>query len=147
MYLYSGDQCHGRIKTLIRAYKQVKDHNSRSGNSHKTQQYEKELDELFGEKPNIIPKCTISSSGEKATEEENTESNSDGAAAERAEKSQKRKAKETEEGGTNVKKARKTQVSEVIDYLRSQDRVKQEKREEEQSRKEKRHEERMSKSR
>ena len=56
------------MKTLIRAYKQVKDHNSRSENSHKTYQYEKELDELFGEKPNIIPKCTISSSGEKATE-------------------------------------------------------------------------------
>lgn len=34
-----------------------------------------------------------------------------------------------------LKKARKTQVSDVIDYLRSQDRVKEEKREEEQSRK------------
>lgn len=34
-------------------------------------------------------------------------------------------------------------MSEVIDYLRSQDPVKNEKREEEQSRKEKRHEERM----
>ena len=35
-------------------------------------------------------------------------------------------------------------MSEVIDFLRYQDRVKEEKREEEQSRKEKRHEERMS---
>ena len=35
-------------------------------------------------------------------------------------------------------------MSEVIDFLRYQDRVKEEKREEEQSRKEKKHEERMS---
>ena len=58
-----------QIKTLLRAYNSLKDHTSRSGNYRKTYHYEKELDELFGGRPNVTPVCTISSSDhEYATE-------------------------------------------------------------------------------
>ena len=38
-----------------------KDHNQNSGNTKKTYVYEKELEEIFGNKPNVTPVCTISS--------------------------------------------------------------------------------------
>ena len=65
MLFYSADQCRGRLKTLLRAYKALKDHKSKSGKDRKTYQYEKELDELFGGRRNVIPVCTISNSGEQ----------------------------------------------------------------------------------
>ena len=68
MLFYIADQCSGRLKTLLCAYKALKDHKSNSGNDRKTYQYEKELDKLFGGRPNVTPAWTISNSREQEKE-------------------------------------------------------------------------------
>ena len=58
---YSPDQVQGRWKSLARGYKNVKDHNQKSGNDRKCYEYEDQLDDLFGNDPKIVPKVTTSS--------------------------------------------------------------------------------------
>ena len=55
-YKFSTDQIQGRWKSLCRAYKNVKDHNNKSGNDPKHYEYENELDQVFGDDPLISPK-------------------------------------------------------------------------------------------
>lgn len=51
----------GRWKTLIRAYKKVKDDNKKSGRGRKTFQYEDAIDEVLGNDPAVTPEVTLSS--------------------------------------------------------------------------------------
>ncbi|XP_033758049.1 trihelix transcription factor GT-3b-like [Pecten maximus] len=61
-YTITGEQVAGKWKSLTRAYKNVKDHNNKSGNDTKTFEYEEELDTILKYDPVITPKFTISSS-------------------------------------------------------------------------------------
>ena len=61
-YSFSSEQCSGRMKTITRAYKQVKDHNAKSGNDRKSYIYETELDEIYSSRLNIEPKFVASTS-------------------------------------------------------------------------------------
>lgn len=60
-YVFSPDQVAGRWKSLVRAYKNTKDHNNKSGNDLKVYEYEKELNDIFSENPSIQPTFTLSS--------------------------------------------------------------------------------------
>ncbi|XP_067203845.1 uncharacterized protein [Linepithema humile] len=57
----SGKKCCTKFQTLKRTYKQIKDHNNKSGNSRKTWEYLDAMDELCGTKPWIEPISTASS--------------------------------------------------------------------------------------
>ena len=144
MLFYSADKCSGRLKTLLRAYKSVKDHNSKSGNDRKSYLYEKELDEMFGDRPNVSPVCTINSSDHDYTtrveaedpEEIQIESNK---------RSRDDSSNEEKIGGEKKQKVgRKTQVSEVLEYLQKEASTRAQKKEDEEKKKDRRHNERMS---
>lgn len=55
----SGTRCKARIKHLEDEYKQIKDHNNRSGNNRETFEYYEDLDVVLGCKPNITPKFVL----------------------------------------------------------------------------------------
>lgn len=61
-YSVTAEQVAGRWKSLTRAYKNIKDNNSRSGATLKEYEYEEELDEIFAKDPAVFPKYTLSSS-------------------------------------------------------------------------------------
>jgi hypothetical protein len=67
-YSFNSDQVAGRWKSLLRAYKNVKDHNKKSGNGKKTYEYENELNDILGNDPVINPSFTLSSSSDIPTE-------------------------------------------------------------------------------
>lgn len=58
---FSADQCANRMKTLIVKYKEVKDHNARTGNHPKEWQYFKLVANYLGERPGITPPAVCSS--------------------------------------------------------------------------------------
>ncbi|KAJ8300619.1 hypothetical protein KUTeg_022138 [Tegillarca granosa] len=58
-YTYTSEQVAGRWKSLLRAYKNIRDHNNKSGNSAKSYEFEKELDEIFAADPAVTPKFTL----------------------------------------------------------------------------------------
>ena len=60
-YAYNSEQVSGRWKSLTRAYKNVKDHNKKSGNNKKSFEFESQMDDLFGDDPTIVPVVTASS--------------------------------------------------------------------------------------
>lgn len=60
------------MKTIYKAYNNVKDASAKSGNERKTYIFEKELDELYKDKPNIIPKCLESTTTASSTADEAT---------------------------------------------------------------------------
>ena len=60
-YSFSSEQICGRWKSLLRAYKNSKDSNKKSGNCRKIFEYETQLDELLANDPTIEPECTLSS--------------------------------------------------------------------------------------
>ena len=93
MFFYTAEQCSGRLKTLLRAYKIVKDHNKKSGN----------LDDMFGDKPNVSPVCTIGSNdsnGDQTVEDWGVDDpdaeNEESEEPEETRKAQKRSASVTE---------------------------------------------------
>ncbi|CAG9825737.1 unnamed protein product [Phaedon cochleariae] len=57
----SADQCANRMKTLIVKYKEVKDHNARSGNHPKEWQYFEQEANYLGGRPGITPPAACSS--------------------------------------------------------------------------------------
>lgn len=61
-YNYSSTQVTGRWKSLMIAYKAVKDNNKKRGAANKTYKYEDALDEVLLKDPNINPVFTLSSS-------------------------------------------------------------------------------------
>ena len=60
-YAYNSEQVSGRWKSLTRAYKNVKDHNKKSGNNKKSFEFESQMDDFFGDDPTIVPVVTASS--------------------------------------------------------------------------------------
>ena len=60
-YGFSSEQICGRWKSLLRAYKNTKDNNKKSGNSRKRFEYESQMDEILANDPSIEPECTMSS--------------------------------------------------------------------------------------
>ncbi|XP_052776101.1 uncharacterized protein LOC128213984 [Mya arenaria] len=75
-YLFTEDQVTGRWKTLVRAYKAVKDGQNKSGSGRKTYQYEQELDEYFQGDP-IVKPLAIATSGSSSTDKRAMEEESD----------------------------------------------------------------------
>ncbi|KAH3733965.1 hypothetical protein DPMN_040404 [Dreissena polymorpha] len=135
-YPFTDAQCASRMKTLVRQYKTVKDNNT-SGCKMKTFMYEKELDSLYNASPNIRPQFVLSS----IMDEDNDEDEVADA------KCEKRKAAENiEEKGnyTSSPKVRKTQFSEVMEYMKVAADERERKREEREQRAEKRHEDKMN---
>jgi hypothetical protein len=59
-FKFTADQCCGRIKTLVDAYRKVKDHNRQSGNETKTCKFYDDLDDLLGQRPvaNSVAPCS-----------------------------------------------------------------------------------------
>ena len=60
-YQFSPQQTENRWKTLTAAYRRVKDNNNRSGRQKRTCPYEKELEDLLGDRPNVQPVCLVGS--------------------------------------------------------------------------------------
>lgn len=54
-------QCGNRYKTLVRKYKEVKDHNNTSGNDHKQWKFFDDMEEGIKNKSNITPVASCSS--------------------------------------------------------------------------------------
>lgn len=57
-------------KSLLRAYKNVKDHNKKSGSGTKSYEYENELNDILGNDPIISPTFTFSSDASMASSAE-----------------------------------------------------------------------------
>lgn len=127
-YSYNNDKVSGRWKSLIRAYKNVKDHNNKSGNNKNTFEYESQLDDLFWDDPLIKPGVTSSSRKRTQAEENENESLNDGAAP----------------GPSNPKKQNnKGTSSTVVDILQDVIERAEKSKEEELSRKERMHREKL----
>lgn len=62
-YVVTGPQCQSKFAGLKKTYKNIKDHNSKSGNSAKHWSYFTLMDNLLVEKPYISPVATCSSTG------------------------------------------------------------------------------------
>lgn len=58
-YFYTWDQIQNKWKSLIRTYKNVRDHNNETGRSRKTWPFFEKMDELFQKNPTIDPPLVI----------------------------------------------------------------------------------------
>ncbi|KAH0563771.1 hypothetical protein KQX54_006233 [Cotesia glomerata] len=61
----TGPQCQSKLAGIKKTYKNIKDHNNKSGNSAKHWPYLTIMDDLMGDKPFISPVATCSSTGKK----------------------------------------------------------------------------------
>ncbi|XP_033758013.1 uncharacterized protein LOC117340361 [Pecten maximus] len=78
-YSYTPDQVSGRFKTLVRGYKNFKDHQKKSGNGTKAFEYKEEMEELLGQDPAVVPVITLSSTAQNATDiDDSLDSSRDG---------------------------------------------------------------------
>lgn len=68
-YDYTSDQVLGRWKTLLRAYKQVKLNNKKSGAGRKVFEYEAEMDKILKGDPVINPVKTLGSRPKRALDD------------------------------------------------------------------------------
>ena len=57
----TGDQCQSKWKKLEQKYKDVKFHNSQSGNDRKEREFYDLMDDVIGNNPKVVPVCTMSS--------------------------------------------------------------------------------------
>ncbi|XP_071574567.1 uncharacterized protein [Temnothorax nylanderi] len=71
-YIVTAKQCTTRVNTMKRTYKNVKDHNNKSGNNKRTWKYYDVMENLLGEKPYMTPMSTISSTGAETHKAANT---------------------------------------------------------------------------
>ncbi|XP_056013267.1 uncharacterized protein LOC125672779 isoform X1 [Ostrea edulis] len=76
-YSFHSEQVAGRWKSLLRAYKNVKDYNKKFGSGKKTYEYENELDDILGNDPIINPTFTLSSDTSSATEKRKLDESED----------------------------------------------------------------------
>ena len=60
MYATS-DQCQSKWKKLEQKYKDVKFHNSQTGNNRKEWEFYDLMEEVIGNNPKVVPVCTVSS--------------------------------------------------------------------------------------
>lgn len=137
-YAFSQEQCGSRMKTIYRAYKNVKDANAKSGRERKTYIFEKELDELYKDKPNITPKFVESTASTTSTADEDQQ---DDELEQNVETLKRKPNSPPEEKG--IKRARKSQVCEVLSFIESQSVEHEKRREQNEIRKQKRHEEKV----
>ncbi|KAG5879792.1 hypothetical protein JTB14_027200 [Gonioctena quinquepunctata] len=56
-------ECENKLKTLITKYREICDHNNKTGNERKTWKFFKQLEEYIGDKPNVRPAGKCSSLG------------------------------------------------------------------------------------
>ncbi|XP_028410979.1 uncharacterized protein LOC114533613 [Dendronephthya gigantea] len=61
----TGDQCQSKWKKLEQKYKDVKLHNSQSGNNRKEWEFYDLMDDVIGNNPNVVPVCTMSTIGDE----------------------------------------------------------------------------------
>ncbi|XP_060085706.1 uncharacterized protein LOC132565115 [Ylistrum balloti] len=139
-YNYTPDQVSGRWKTITRAYKSIKDHNKKSGNSKKNYEYEEDLDDLMGDCPTISP-VTISSQKRKQPEASSQDEDDDEIVDQDQDSSSSEASIPKE---ASRKKVKKSKSSEVMDLLKLHTQQQQEFRKEEAARKDKMHKEKMA---
>ena len=124
-------QCCNKWKSLKRSYKEVRDHNNKSGNDRKTHPFQKELDEVWLAKPNITPVAIASSStGNHEEPPEPIEPTS-----------KKRKGEHLDKDGGKTK--RHSGVSEVVNFLHGYAEKQEKRYTEETSRLQKMHDDKM----
>lgn len=75
-YNFTRTQIKDKWTNMRKHYVHVKDHNKQTGAKHKTYRYYDEMDELYGNKPNINP-VAIASSLKRNIEDQNTPSSSE----------------------------------------------------------------------
>lgn len=144
-YHFNHEQCASRLKTITRAYKNMKDHNSKSGNSRKSYEYEQELNDLYEKRPNINPKFVLSTSTTSTQPKDDDPGN-----REETEVAHNKRPSSTDsetEGNytkPSAPKSRKTQVSEVITFIQDMTKNQEERHKNEQMKKEERHKDKMS---
>jgi hypothetical protein len=137
-YMFTKDQCTGRIKTITGAYKLVKDHNSKSGNDKKSYVFEEELDELYKALPNIKPSYVLGTLHQEEVAQSYKETES--------KKKVKIRHGDSDSEGTfneSTPKVRKTQASTVISYLETVTKTIDERHRQEQAKNDERHKERI----
>lgn len=66
-FSFNSQQVTGRWKLLLRACKNVKNHNKKSGSGTKSYEYENELNDILGNDPIINPTFTLSSDASMAS--------------------------------------------------------------------------------
>lgn len=132
-------QVTNKWKSLKRSYKDIQDHNNKSGNDKKTHPFQNELDEIFKQKPTITPVATASSS---------TSSEESGKECKNEKKGIKRKHPHPHDDKSPEKecrsKIRHTQVSEVVSFLKNYAEKQEKRYVEESNRQERMHAERLS---
>ncbi|XP_011687018.1 PREDICTED: uncharacterized protein LOC105449462 [Wasmannia auropunctata] len=69
-YDVTGIQCKSKMAGLKNTYKNVKDHNNKSGNNRRTWQYFDIMDEMFIKKPWVQPVLTLDSENSTTTSDE-----------------------------------------------------------------------------
>jgi hypothetical protein len=57
----TGDQCQSKWKKLEQKYKDVKFHNSQTGNNRKEWEFYDLMEDVIGNNPKVVPVCTVSS--------------------------------------------------------------------------------------
>ncbi|XP_052783060.1 uncharacterized protein LOC128219290 [Mya arenaria] len=107
-YGFGSEQKCGRWKSLMRAYKNTKDSNKKSGSCRKTFEYEDQLDELFAKDPTIQPECTLSS---------NSTTVSKGSASDETDKDDDSSSSSTPE--VPKKKASRSNASELVTLFKT----------------------------
>lgn len=70
-YSYTAEQVNGRWKSCVRAYKNIKDHNNKSGNDKKEYEFQKELDAIFGNDPIVQPVKVLTSGRKRKLDDDN----------------------------------------------------------------------------
>ncbi|KAH3895991.1 uncharacterized protein LOC127865214 [Dreissena polymorpha] len=136
-YNFSAEQVSGRWKTLIRAYKNIKAHNAKSGSSLKTYQFENELDEIFAKDPVMTPVKTMSSASqvEESSEDDQMELTKKRSSSEKDSDKNKPPAKKS--------KSKVSGSQQMVQMLQSFTVDQAQREREEAERTERRHEERM----
>ena len=61
--MVTGDQCMRKWIKLENRFKEIKDHNNRTGNDKKTMKFYHELSECLGSDPKVTPVITVESYG------------------------------------------------------------------------------------
>ncbi|KYN19397.1 PREDICTED: uncharacterized protein LOC108761579 [Trachymyrmex cornetzi] len=72
-YTISGKKCCTKFQTLKRTYKQIKDHNNKSGNSRKTWEYFDAMDAFCGTKPWVEPTAVAGSNINNAFDDDDND--------------------------------------------------------------------------
>ncbi|KAL0116387.1 hypothetical protein PUN28_009777 [Cardiocondyla obscurior] len=68
-YNVTDKQCMTRMNTMKRTYKNIENHNCKSGNNRRTLQYFDIMDDFLGKKPYMTPLVTVSSNKKRKAEE------------------------------------------------------------------------------